>query len=108
MCHSGPMPSERPVGHQFEFIYDSETYLVEILDLETLRWTRTHGDSVGATDVERYVWSSVDEDRWLVTWIEATGLGLSSLVDVANRRLITHGNSGRAVFTNTGEVRPVS
>lgn len=101
------MGDQPPVGQRFEFVYIDETYLVEILDAETLRWTRTRGEPVGATDVERYVWSVVDEDRWMVTWIEATGLGLSSLVDLAQGSLTTHGNSGRDVFTNTGQVRQI-
>lgn len=86
-------------------MYAEETYLVEILDPGTLRWTRTLGEPIGATDVEQYVVSEIDERRWMITWIEATGLGLSSVVDNTAGTLITHGNDGRDVFTNTGEVR---
>ncbi len=105
MCQIGGMNADQMVGQRFEFVYAEETYLVEVLDSASLRWTRTLGDPVGATDVEKYVWSSIDERRWLITWIEATGLGLSSVVDVARGTLITHANNGRDVFTNPGEIR---
>ena len=95
------------IGERFEFVYAEETYLIEILDETSLRWTRTVGDPVGTSDVERYVWSAVDDTRWMITWIEATGLGLSSLVDTATGVLTTHANMVRNVFVNAGEVRSV-
>lgn len=99
------MTDDQLIGKRLDFVYAEETYRVEVLDASSLRWTRTVGEAVGATDVERYVWSSIDDERWLITWIEATGLGLSSVVDVARGTLTTHANSGREVFTNIGEVR---
>lgn len=41
----------------------------------------------------------------MITWIEETGLGLSSLVNVDDATLLTHANEGREVFVNTGSVR---
>lgn len=92
------------IGQNLEFIYADETYLIEIIDAATLRWTRTAGQSPGATDIERYVWSPIDDQRWMITWIEATGLGLTSMVDTHTGTLTTHANTDRDVFTNTGRV----
>ena len=99
------MAKDGVVGERLEFIYAEETYLIEVLDATSLRWTRTVGDPVGTTDDERYVWSAIDDDRWLITWIEATGLGLSSVVDLVDGTLTTHANMGRDVFVNAGHVR---
>lgn len=107
LCQPVVVSDDQPIGQRLEFVYAEETYRIELLDDATLRWTRTVGDPVGATDVERYVWSRIDDERWMITWIEATGLGLSSVVDTATGRLITHANDGREVFTNLGEARPL-
>lgn len=90
----------------FDFVYADETYRIELLDDERLRWERIAGDGAGASDVERYVSGRLDGHRWLITWIEADGLGLSSVVDFDAATLVTHANQGRDVFVNGGSVRP--
>lgn len=92
------------VGTTLMFGYESETYRVEILDEERLRWTRTAGEDVGRGDVERYVASPLGEGVFLVTWIEADGLGLSNVIDLPRGVLTTHANQEREVFENPGSV----
>lgn len=99
------MQPDQLVSQSYEFIYTDETYLIEIVDTTTSRWTRTVGNPIGSTDVEVYVWSDIGDGRWLITWTEATGLGLSSLMDVKAGVLTTHTNNGREVFVNAGSVR---
>lgn len=98
------MFDEPAVPRVFDFVYADETYRIELLDAERLRWERIVGGS--ASDTERYVASRLDADEWLITWIEADGLGLSSVIDFATGRLVTHANQGRDVFVNAGTVRP--
>ena len=99
------MHTTPPAGARFEFDYGEECYLIEFLDDERLRWTRTTGDPVGTTDIESYVWTALDRRRSMVTWIEADGLGLSSVVEVEGGTLVTHANTGRDVFVNSGATR---
>ncbi|MEM9518804.1 MAG: hypothetical protein AAGA37_05775 [Actinomycetota bacterium] len=101
------MTPEGLIGRSVEFVYADETYLIEIVDGETLRWTRTRGESVGTTDIERYVWSAIGDHRSMITWIEASGLGLSSVIDLHTGTLTTHANTDRDVFVNTGAVRQI-
>ena len=88
----------------FDLNYADESYRIEILDHTRLRWTRTAGPEPGVTDEERYVATELGEQRWLITWIEATGLGLSSVIDFRRLTLLTHANMGRDVFENPGRV----
>ena len=88
----------------FDLNYADETYRIEILDHTRLRWTRTAGPEPGVTDEERYVATELGEQRWLITWIEATGLGLTSAIDLATGQLITHANEDRSVFENPGTI----
>ena len=92
----------------FDFVYADETYRIEVLDAEQLRWTRTVGADPGTTDIERYVASRLDDGRWLITWVEAPGLGLSSVLDLDADTLVTHANQGRDVFENPGTLRVIA
>ncbi len=84
--------------------YADETYRIEILDHTRLRWTRTRGAKTGVTDEESYVATHLGAQRWLITWIEATGLGLTSAIDLSTRQLVTHANEDRSAFENPGMV----
>lgn len=102
------MTHDELIGCMFDFVYADETYRIEVLDEASLRWIRTLGDPAGTSDVEEYVWSAIDDRRWMITWIEATGLGLSSVVDLGDGTLLTHANDGRDVFVNAGTVTAVT
>lgn len=92
------------IGMSFGFIYSDETYLIEILSTDALRWTRTAGKNTGQGDTEQYVFSSLAEDIFMLTWIEAEGPGLSNVLRLTDNTLITHANIGRDVFTNLGKL----
>ena len=94
------------IGKTLVFEYTSDTYRIEVLSNARLHWTQLRGDTPGKGDDEDYVYSLLSDDLGLITWIEADGLGLSSVIDFATGRLVTHANQGRDVFVNAGTVRP--
>lgn len=89
-------------GTTFDFVYSNETYRISVIDAERLRWERIAGDPVGESDEDRYVATALPDGRWLITWVEASGLGLSSVLDFDAGTVLTHGNEGRDVFENPG------
>lgn len=92
------------IGRTVLFVYETATYRVEILDAEQLRWTRTRGDNTGETALERYVATVIGPEKVLVSWVEASGLALSNVLDPDAGTLLTHGNTGRALFRNPGRL----
>lgn len=95
-------------GKSFKFIYASETYHIEIIDEESLKWTQLQGPHEGRSDTERYVGSVLSPDIVLLTWIEADGLGLSNALNIAEMTVTTHANMGRDVFRNPGTLEVIS
>lgn len=96
------MTHEEIIGTSFRLVYSDETYRIEILSENSLRWTRVAGDNAGQTDEEDYVFDPVSTEIIMLTWVEADGLGLSSVMNLTNGSLITHANQGRDVFQNKG------
>ncbi len=96
------MRHEDLVGQIFFFDYLSESYRIEILSTNKLHWTRVKGENSGVNDEESYVFSTLDERKIMLTWIEADGLGLSNVLDLNAKTLTTHANLGREVFVNSG------
>jgi hypothetical protein len=92
------------VGARYRFVYSDETYLIEVLSATEVHWTREVGKTVGQSDTERYVFSSLSDDIFMLTWIEADGLGLSNVFQPRTNTLTTHANVGRDVFVNEGEL----
>ena len=95
------------IGKTFLFEYDTEAYRIEVLTQDELRWTKEQGDNKGETDNESYVFSPIDEHQFMLTWIEATGLGLSNILNLNSSKLITHANLNRDVFVNEGKVNSI-
>ena len=93
---------------RFRFTYRTETYLIEVLSDDRLRWTREAGDDIGKTDEESYVASFPRDGQELLTWVEADGLGLSNLLDWDAGTVTTHAKVGRDVFENPGKLTPAS
>ena len=98
------MKQDDLIGRSFCFEYSSETYLIEVLDGEKLRWTQERGPKVGSGDTENYVFSEIAGETVLLTWIEADGLGLSNVLNFASGTVTTHANVGRDVFVNPGKL----
>ena len=96
------MTHEDIIGASFRFIYSDETYRIDVLSEKTLRWTREAGGNVGQFDEEAYVFDQLSAEILMLTWVEADGLGVSNVLNLANRGLITHANQGRDVFQNKG------
>ncbi|ABD56659.1 MoaF-related domain-containing protein [Jannaschia sp. CCS1] len=92
------------IGVRYGFVYSDETYLIEVLTDTAVRWTRTEGKDAGQSDTEQYVFSSLTEDMFMLTWIEADGLGLSNVFQLSDGTLTTHANVGRDVFVNPGKL----
>jgi hypothetical protein len=92
------------IGKSFGFEYSDETYLIEILSINALHWTRTAGKNAGQGDTEQYVFSSLGDDVFMLTWIEDDGPGLSNILRLTDNTLITHANIGRDVFINPGKL----
>ena len=91
------------IGKTVTFEYSNETYRIEVLSDSQLKWTRTNGDPVGASDIEAYVFSALAPELVMFTWIEADGLGLSNTLRFSDMKLVTHASIGRDVFENAGK-----
>ncbi len=92
------------IGMSFRFIYADESCLIEILSTDSFRWSRTAGKNTGQSDSEQYVFSSLADDMFMLTWIEADGPGLSNVLELTDNTLIADANIGRDVFTNSGKL----
>ncbi|EFL87454.1 hypothetical protein [Ahrensia sp. R2A130] len=91
------------IGRNFQLIYADETYRIDVISEKRLRWTREAGNNVGQSDEETYVFDVLSPEIILLTWIEADGLGLSNVLNLRDRALITHANHAREVFQNKGQ-----
>ena len=101
------MTPEKLIGRTFDIAYVSEhsqdTYQIQIKDDKKLTWKRIKGtDGVGKGDEEDYIMTQITNDKLLITWVEADGLGLSNILDFQQGTCLTHGNNGRNVWKHTG------
>ncbi len=96
------MEHQELIGHSLKFTYSDETYQIEVLNETQIKWTRTVGASVGQGDTEAYVYSKLDANIGVITWIEADGLGLSNALNFSEMTVTTHANMGREIFENRG------
>ena len=92
------------VGKEFGFEYTSETYVIQVMDGETLNWTQSKGPNQGNGDTERYNLSNASDTLMMISWVEVDGLGLTNLLDMGNMTLTTHASMGRDVFVNRGKL----
>lgn len=90
------------IGKTVTFEYSNETYRIEVQSDSRLKWTRTEGDPIGASDLEDYVFSVLAPDLVMLTWVETDGLGLSNTLRFSDMKLVTHALIGRDVFENAG------
>ena len=102
------MTHEDMVGSVFHFVYSDETYRIEVLSLEKLRWTRIEGEDVGQCDEESYTFSELAGGLTMLSWVEADMLGLSNVLDFTAGTVITHAKVGRDVHENPGKLREAS
>lgn len=94
------------VGKTFDIVYSSEqskdTYRFKVQSADKIRWDRIAGSDVGKGDLEQYVATRLDDDKLIITWIEADGLGLTNVLNFKAGTCLTHGNNGRSVWKHTG------
>lgn len=111
-CSSSTMVSMSPqdlIGKTFDIEYASDhskdTYRFKMKDTKKIDWKRIKGTDVGKEgDQEDYVITQLTDEKLLVTWIEADGLGLTNVLDFTEGSCLTHGNNGRAVWKHTGKL----
>ena len=99
------MTHDEVIGKRFQFVYSDETYRIEILSHEKIRWTRIEGDDVGQGDEESYAYSALADGLVMLSWVEADMLGLSNVLDFVNATVTTHAKVGREVHENPGGLR---
>lgn len=106
------MTPETLIGKTFDIEYASEhskdTYRFDVKDESKIIWKRIAGTDVGKGDEEDYCITLLDEDKILITWIEADGLGLSNVLNFKAGTCLTHGNNGRTVWKHTGKLSLVT
>ena len=110
--HTMLMTPTTLIGKMFDIEYASEhskdTYRFQVLDESKIAWKRIAGTNVGQGDTEDYVITQLDDQKLLITWIEADGLGLSNVLDFTQGTCLTHGNNGRNVWKHVGALTLVA
>ena len=104
------MTPEDLIGKTFDIEYLSEhskdtyRFIIPNNDTKKIKWERIKGTDVGKGDTEDYVITQLTDEKLLITWIEADGLGLSNVLDFTAGTCLTHGNNGRSVWKHTGKL----
>ena len=90
------------LGKTLTFTYRNDTYRIDVLSDTKVRWEQLRGEDPGSGDEETYVFSALGGGLGMITWVEADGLGLSNVLDIAAGTVTTHAKMGRDVYENPG------
>lgn len=96
------------VGETIDFVYEDETYRIEILTDTTLRWTKVAGsEGIGESDKEKYIYRTRSSQEIVLVWAEASGLGLTNIFRLKEEAtLSTYATTkDRQVFENLGSIK---
>ena len=92
-------------GHMYLFDYGHYAYQITIDSQSQLTWELVKGEFEGPkSESDDYVFSWIDENILLLSWVEKSGFGLSNSLNLNTGELITHGRQGDRVFVNPGKV----
>ena len=106
---AGPGTESDPlglVGRTFDFNYADFAYAITFVSDEELHWKLTRGEYAGpSSGTDRYYASEIADGIVFVSWVEASGLSLSNVIDFRTRALTTHARDGDTTYINKGTIR---
>lgn len=93
------------IGKTYLFDYGDTAYEITLETETDVHWKLIKGDYPGPQeDLERYYLSEVADGVVLISWVEASGLGLYNVLNLNNGTLITHAREGDITHINKGTI----
>jgi hypothetical protein len=93
------------VGKTVEYRYGESVYNVTFLSDSTLVWEAMAGEEKGIKEHETYVAEWIDKERLFITWGEASGIGVSQVLDFRNGLVHNHLLQEREASRSEGNIR---
>ena len=102
------MTTKNLIGNTYEWKYKESTYHITLKSDSTVHWKLTEGNYPGPTEeTDKYVSSQIDENKFFISWVEESGLGVYSVLDFETMNLYTQGSQDGQLYVNPGKIKKV-
>lgn len=93
------------IGKTIEYRYGEAVYHVTLDTDSTMHWEAIAGDEKGAFEKESYFMEPVGCNKIFISWDEASGVGVSQILDFNEGKVYNHLLKDRQVQNGYGKIR---